>query len=105
MTRKVKLVKHIKIVKEEAESDLMAVKASGIAVLQQLFTPALVTSKNYEQPPEDGIYELDFVLGASDVENTEVDLEVDVVFRFNNLPSWVKGIKVNATENSDIELI
>ncbi|MEZ5195435.1 MAG: hypothetical protein R2764_03260 [Bacteroidales bacterium] len=105
MTRKIKLVKEIRIVKEEAESNLMAVKASGIAVLKQLFTPALVTSKKYEQPPEDGIFELDFVLGTTNAENIEVDMEVDVVFRFNNLPSWVKAIKVNATENSDIELI
>jgi hypothetical protein len=44
-------------------------------------------------------------MGTTNVEDTEVDLEVDVVFRFNNLPSWVKAIKVNATDNSDIELI
>ena len=105
MSKKVKLVKHVKIVKDEPESNLMAVKASGIAVLQQLFTPALVTSKKYDDPPEDGIYELDFVLGTTAPDSIEVNLEVDVVFRFNNLPSWVKGIKVNASENSDIELI
>jgi hypothetical protein len=28
-----------------------------------------------------------------------------VIIRLKNLPGWVKGIKINADENSDIELI
>ena len=35
----------------------------------------------------------------------DVELEVDVVFRIKNLPDWVQGVKINAEENSDIELI
>jgi hypothetical protein len=35
----------------------------------------------------------------------DVEIEVDVVFRIKNLPDWVKGVKINASENSDIELL
>ena len=105
MKDRVKFVKNIKIVKGEAEPDLLAIKATGIAELKQLLAPVLVSAKNYESPPADGIYEFDFVLGTTEDELTDVEMEVDVVFRFKNMPEWVKGIKVNAKENSDIELL
>lgn len=101
----VRFVKNIKIVKGGTEPDLLAIKATGIAELNQLLAPVLVSAKNYESPPADGIYEFDFVLGTTEDELTDVEMEVDVVFRFKNIPEWVKGIKVNAKENSDIELL
>ena len=100
----VRYVKDIQIVKEDSEPDLLAVKARGIAEIKRLISPVLVPRK-YESEPEDGIYELDFLLDDTDKEFTNVELEVDVVFRFKNLPEWVKGVKINASENSDIELI
>ena len=62
-------------------------------------------SKNYEKPPDDGIVELDFVLGNTTGETVSVEMEVNVVFKLNEMPGWVKGIKINAMENSDIELL
>ena len=103
--KKVNFVKSIKLLKDDTESGLLAVKATGIAELKNLIAPVLVSSKDYDKPPADGIYELDFVLDSSDKDYTSLELEVDVVFRIKNLPSWVKGFKVNAKENSDIELI
>ena len=102
---KVKYIKDIRIIREEGEPQVMAVKARGIAELKHLLSPVLVSATDPENPSSDGIYEMDFVLGDSGSQLTEVELEVDVVFRFRNLPAWVKGIKVNAQENSDIELI
>jgi hypothetical protein len=84
---------------------LFAIKATGIADLKHLLAPVLISSSNPDQPAKDGIYELDFVLGDSGEELTEVEMEVDVVFRFKKVPEWVKGIKINARDNSDIELI
>ncbi|OQX79999.1 MAG: hypothetical protein B6D61_02620 [Bacteroidetes bacterium 4484_249] len=104
MKDKVRFVKDIRIVKEDTEPDLMAIRARGIAELKKLIAPVLI-AREYDTIPEDGIYELDFVLDAAREEMTNVELEVDVVFRVKSLPKWVKGVKINAAENSDIELI
>lgn len=104
MMNKIRFVKDIRIVKEDAEPDLMAIRAKGIAEIKKLIAPVLVP-RDYTDIPEDGIYELDFVLGDTGEEYTNVELEVDVVFRVKSMPDWVKGVKINASENSDIELI
>jgi len=104
MNDTIRYVKDIRIVKDDNEPDLMAIKAKGIAEIKKLIAPVLVARK-YETVPEDGIYELDFVLGDTTDEMTNVELEVEVVFRVKAMPDWVKGVKINAAENSDIELI
>ena len=101
---KIRFVKDIRIVKEDAEPDLMAIRAKGVAELKKLIAPVLVP-REYKDIPEDGIYELDFVLGDTGEDYTNVELEVDVVVRVKAMPDWVKGVKINASENSDIELI
>ncbi len=104
MNDTIRFIKDIRIVKDDNEPDLMAIKARGIAELKKLIAPVLVPKK-YDTIPEDGIYELDFVLDEPNNEMANVELEVEVVFRVKSLPDWAKGIKVNASENSDIELI
>ncbi len=102
---KVKYIKGIQIIRDKEEPQMMAIKASGIAELKHLISPVLVSASDPQKPSSDGIYEMDFVLGDTGSTPMEVEMEVDVVFRFRNLPKWVKGIKVNARDNSDIELI
>jgi hypothetical protein len=104
MKSEVTFVKEIRIIREPSEPGLMAIKAKGIATLKRLIAPALVP-RNYEKEPEDGILELDFTLDESHTDLTDVELDVEVVFKIKNLPAWVKGVKVNAAENSDIELV
>jgi len=104
MNDTIRYVKDIRIVKDDNEPDLMAIKAKGIAELKKLIAPVLVPRK-YEDVPDDGIYELDFVLDERNSESANVELEVEVVFRLKSMPDWVKGVKINAAENSDIELI
>ena len=104
MKNEITYVKDIRIVKETTEPDLMAIKAKGIATLTKLIAPVLVP-KNYDVIPEDGIYELDFSLDETHEDCVDVELEVEVVFRVKNMPDWVKGVKINAAENSDIELL
>jgi hypothetical protein len=104
MKNEITYVKDIRIVKEPAEPDLMAIKAKGIASIKKLIAPVLVP-KNYDSPPTDGIFELDFTLDESHDDFVNAELEVEVVFRIKNLPDWVKGVKINAAENSDIELL
>jgi len=104
MKNKVKYVRDIRIVRERGEEDNLTVKASGIAELKMKISPVLIP-KEYESQPSDGIFELDFSLDESNEAYTNVDLEVEVIFSFRNLPKWVKGIKINARDNSDIELL
>jgi hypothetical protein len=104
MKNEITYVKDLRIIKEAAEPDLMAIKARGIAAIKRLIAPVL-KPREYLVEPSDGIYELDFTLDESHQDFIDVELEVEVVFRIKNLPDWVKGVKVNAAENSDIELL
>jgi len=104
MTDEIKYVKDIRILKESTEPDLMAIKAKGIASLKKLVAPVLIP-KQYDTEPEDGIFELDFALAEAHQDFVDVELDVEVVFRIKNIPDWVKGIRINAAENSDIELL
>jgi hypothetical protein len=104
MKNKVRFVKGILIVNDAGDHDKLAIKARGIAELKMKINPVLIP-REYVSEPEDGIYELDFALDETNDAYTNVDLEVEVVFYFRNLPRWVKGIKINAEENSDIELL
>ena len=102
---KVKYIKGIHIIKDKEHPEVIAIKATGIASLKQMIAPVLVSTQGVDRPTEDGIFELDFVLGSTGEKTLNVEMEVDVVFRLKEIPSWIKGIKVNAAENSDIELI
>ena len=104
MNSGVKFIKNIRISRSENEPDLMAVKANGLAEINCSLSPALIPKK-YTDPPRDGIMELDFILVPGENNYADVELEVDIVFKMNDLPSWVKGLKINASENSNIELI
>jgi len=104
MKNEIIYVKDIQILKEPSEPDLMAIKAKGIASIKKLVAPVLIP-KNYDSPPDDGIYELDFALGDTHDDYVDVEIDVDVVFRIKNMPEWVRGVKINAVENSDIELL
>lgn len=104
MKSRIKYVRRIQVIQDTSEPGLLAINAKGVADLEMPLAPALIP-KTYDSAPEDGIYELDFLLDEKTREITGVELQVEVVFRLNNLPSWVKGIRINADENSDIELI
>lgn len=97
-------VKNIYISRHENEPGLMAVKASGIAEINKLVRPVLVP-KEYREAPGDGILELDLILLPDEDFTDSLEIELDFVFRLKDLPLWVKGLKINASENSDIELI
>jgi hypothetical protein len=104
MMKQVRYIKDIEIMKPDHEPELMAIKARGIAELKKLVVPFLMPRPNREVP-DDGIYELDFIVDERGAGFTDVEMEVDIVFRLKNLPSWVKGIRIFGAENSDIELI
>lgn len=104
MKNNVRYVKGIRVVRNAEGKDEMAVKASGVAQLHLHMTPVLIP-REYTTPPADGIYELDFTLDETVGDITRLEIEVEVVFHVRNLPGWVKGVRINASENSDIELI
>jgi hypothetical protein len=104
MKSRIKYVKRIQLIKSTSEPDLLAIKATGIAEISMQDTPVLVP-KIYEEIPPDGIYELEFKMQEGREDLTNVEIEVEVIVRIKNLPAWVKGVKINASDNSDIELV
>ena len=102
---KVRYLKNIRVIREETDTGMLAVKATGLAQLKHLLSPVLVAAKQNDISVSDGVYEFDFVLGQTGINPIDVEMEIDVVFRMENIPDWVKAIKVNALENSDIELL
>jgi hypothetical protein len=104
MKSRVKYIKRIQIIRDTSEPGLLAIRAEGIADLGLALNPVLLP-KRLDSEPEDGIFELDFKIDESTQEYTDVEMEVQVIIRLRNMPAWVKGIRINADENSDIELI
>lgn len=104
MTDKIKYVKDIQVIKSNDGSGLLLIKAKGIAEINKLINPVLVPGKNGKMK-EEGIYELDFKLEPTEFTNVAVELEMEVELRIKNLPKGIKAIKINASDNSDIELI
>ena len=104
MKNEITYVKDIRILKEPSEPDLMAIKAKGVATIKSLIAPVLLP-RVYKSAPADGIFELDFTLDDTHQDFVDVEIDVEVVFRIKNMPEWVKGVKINAAENSDIELL
>lgn len=104
MTDKIKYVKNIQVIKSKDGSEHLLIKAKGIAEINKLVNPVLRPGKN-EKMEEEGIYELDFVLESTKFSNAAVEVEMDVELRIKNLPKGIIAIKVNASDNSDIEII
>jgi len=104
MSGNLKYVKNLRVIKPESDPGLMAVTANGVAEINRQYRPVLVP-RQYKDAPEDGILEMDFVLIPSEDEISDIEMEVNIVFKIKDLPPWVKGLRVNAAENSDIELI
>jgi len=102
--KRVRYIKDIEVLKPDYEAGLMAIKAKGIAELKKLVMPVLVP-RQHEIAPDDGIYEMDFIMETNGTGLTNVEMEVDIVFRLKSLPGWVKGVRIYASENSDIELL
>jgi len=104
MSNNFKYVKDLRILKPENEPGLIAVVASGVAEISRQYRPVLIP-RQYDEAPEDGILEMDFRLIPSEKEISDIEMEVNLVFKIADLPAWVRGMKVNASETSDIELI
>jgi hypothetical protein len=104
MTDVIRYVKDIQIIKSEKEPGQILIKAKGIAEISKVLAPMLVPGKN-NNLSEEGIYELEFKFDSPETGGMSYEIEMDVELRIKNLPPGIKGIKINASENSDIELI
>lgn len=104
MNNKIRYVKEVRIVKDSEERDLVAVKVKGLINIKKLIAPVLVPLE-YREEPADGLFELDCIMNEVHDDFIDVELDVEVIFRINDVPKWVKGFKINAAENSDIELL
>lgn len=104
MNDKIRYVNRIQVVKDNQEPGLMTIKAEGTADIRILSNPVLVP-REYAEAPEDGIYELDFQLSPTEEQFTEIEMEVNVIFRIGKVPDWVRAVKINASDNADIEVV
>ena len=104
MNKWIKYIRGVQLIRSKDEPELLVIKAKGFADIRIPFSPVLIPRES-GNIPEDGILELDFKLDEDEMESTGVKLEVEVVIRMKNLPQWIQGIRINAEENSDIELL
>ena len=104
MKNRIKYVKRIQVIRDETKPGLLAIRVDGTADLNHVLNPVLIPKK-YEAEPKDGIFELDLKMEEGDQGINDVELEVKVILTMKNIPEWVKGIRINAEENSDIELL
>lgn len=104
MKRLIKYIRNVSVIRNVEAPDLLALQAEGVTEIVLQAVPVLMPHK-YDKIPEDGIFEVDFNLEDSAVSQTDVSFEIKVILPLKNLPDWVKGIRINAAENSDIELI
>jgi hypothetical protein len=104
MTDVIRYVKDIQIIKSEKDPGQILIKAKGVAEINKVLAPVLVPGKN-NNLSEEGIYELEFKFDSPETGGMAFEIEMDVELRIKNLPPGIKGIKITASENSDIELI
>jgi hypothetical protein len=102
---KIKYLKDLVVLRDEKYPELIQLKIAGIARLKHLLAPIIASVNEQDLSPVDGIYELDLMLSDTDGESLDVDLEMNVVIQLKNLPNNVKAIRVNAEDNSEIEII
>lgn len=101
----VKYIKDLKVIKSTDAEGVVLIKARGITEMKKMISASFTSISESKIPTKDGILELDFVLGSLENEVVAVELEFDVAVKLKAIPDWVKGIKVNALENSDIEIL
>jgi hypothetical protein len=104
MSASIKYIRKIELTKQDGEQELLSLKAKGLAEISNIYRAVLVP-KDTTYIPGDGILELDFMMLPESGGPRNVEMEVNIVYKLKDLPAWVRGIRVNASENSDIELI
>jgi hypothetical protein len=89
---------------EVAHPPLLTIDVSGQAYSGN-YTAIELVPVAYTEAPADGIYEFE-LKGKAPEEEQEQDLtEVDTVYRWENFPAALKGVKVLAADNSLVELV
>lgn len=104
MKNRIKFIRRIQVIRSGDEPGLIAIRANGLADLT-LPLNAYLAPCSTESIPDDGIMEMDFRLAEDGGYVSDIELDVEVVVRIKDLPDWVRGFRINAEENSDIELI
>jgi hypothetical protein len=103
--KKIKLLKGLMVQRDQENPELVQLRVTGITGLKQLLSPVIASVEKHDKSSGEGIYEFDLLLSETGMELMDVDLEVSVIFQIKDLPGWVKAIRVNAEENSEIEII
>lgn len=89
---------------EVAHPPLLTIDVSGQAYSGN-YTAIELVPVAYTEAPADGIYEFELKGKAPDEEQEEDLTEVDTVYRWENFPAALKGVKVLAADNSLVELV
>lgn len=106
-TRKIQYLTNLQVVFDNnRHHNLVMLEAEGYSNEEMIGIPSFLKKSGITDLPPDGVLEFDFVIEPLDIEIREVlSWSTKIVFDLNKFPGKLKGIKVNAIENSDIVLI
>ena len=106
-SRKIQYLTNLQVVFDNnANRNLVMLEAEGYSNDETIGIPSFVKKTGIADLPPDGVLEFDFVIEPLDDEIRDVlSWSSKIIFDLNKFPGKLKGIKVNALENSDIVLI
>jgi hypothetical protein len=78
----------------------LAVSTHGIASTRGWTQPRLIPHE-YDEPPEDGIIEYDFVADPPETRAQRIVTPISSSYFTCPIPDWVKGVRVIAEKNSE----
>ena len=105
--RKIQFLTNLNVVFDNSSGNkLIMVEAEGYSNDEHIGVPGLVKKSGLSDLPSDGILEFDLVIEPLEDKIRKIlNWSTKIVFDINEFPGKLKGIKVNALNNSDIVLV
>lgn len=100
-----KQILHLRVWEDEHAEQLLLITVKGVIGFKPHHQPRLIKVQTGEKNNTDGILDFNLVIDEQAVLANETEIEVNLVIDKNELPKWVKAIRVNARDNFDIEML
>ena len=105
MDQKARIIDELTVKRCDENEPFMLVTVKAIIPIKGTSKPFLrqVNQQDNEQP--EGILEFDLICDQMGEPVSDTEIEVSMVLDCSKLPAWVKAIRVNGTDNFNIEAI